>query len=879
MANKIENGALFVVREADELKFVASAVEGAARVAPVYLDGERLEGVYSEVKAGAIDSFVSDASISGERSEVAAGIEARNATLKKWSEAAKKASKAKKAGLSTVMLLSLAACGGGGGSAVQVKTDTISSTGDRVDISGANAGAVIQVADQTDGTNTYSNVTVNASGSGVLTIRFDDAEDTVVLSGDSVISGFSTIVVEKGTVDFTAVNLPASVNVLQVGSKAVVTYGQYFDLDSIELREGADATDRAIDLQVVVTSYSQAVAVHTDAENGDVGIIKANVDVEIVLKDGVGGELTIAQLVELQGLVSNEVESYSIKDAAQNIFVFENGVAIGFKEGVEAVLAAAEGLTVTDSKLSVSAELLKDLQDMGAAFTGQIFNLERSNAEVDEGGAVIFTLSTVNVAAGSTYSYQISGAGITSSDVVGGNLTGTFVIGADGKASLQVGLVADRLTEGQEALTLTVNGLSQTVVVNDTSVDAEKRFTTELDDLSGNAAFGNLFIGSVSANSLGTTFEPGDSVDGVGGENTLRLFMDPGTRADGVEVKNIQTLDLRLNAATNAENNAMSELVMTDWDDSLKTLNISSNKSNLIISEQQAIAGVSIVDGSSAQLSSSYSLGYAAGVLDGNEDELSLSVNNVNGTGGSDITIDKGMEKVVLAVADRKGGQYASNINLAASGVNNVQLTGGHAQQAFTLNAALLASGAALNSTAFAGDLNLTSGTIFTAVLGAGNDVVNLTGQAAKDGSSYDLGEGDNSFTFAGTLGGSVSAGSGDDTVSVNATGEGSRIALGAGQNTTTIAGVHAGNLTGGSDGNTVTAASTAAGSSISLGDGANSVNISGAHAGGLVTGSGVDTVSVGSTLAGSLVNLGDGDNIFTVTGTHAGSLLISTEN
>ncbi|MGJ8590075.1 MAG: hypothetical protein ACSHXW_18355, partial [Yoonia sp.] len=466
MANKIENVAMYVVLNDGELKFMSSVAEGSARVAPVYLDGERLEGVYSEVQHGALDNLIGDAAVSEVRAEVGAGIKKRNAALKKWSTAAKKASAAKKAGASSVMLLSLAACGGDGGSAVEVKTGSISTSDDKIDIVGASSGVVITVASDSDG-NEYENVkvTVNASGSGELRIKFDDEADTIELSSASDIRGFSTIVVEEGTVDFTEVNLPSSINVIQVGSAAELTYGQYISLASIELRDGA-IDDEEVDLTVVVANLEQARIVDTDANNGDAGIIKDEVDVAIELQDGVGGQLSFAQLVELQALVSNDVESYSITDEAQNLFVFEDDVAVGFKDDVEAALDAAEGVTITDAKLSVNAELLTELSELGVTFEGEVFNLERSAESVVEGDSVTFTLDTVNVAEGARYDYSV--AGVSASDVSDGadSMSGTFVIGADGKAIVTVYLRADRVTEGEETLTLSVADQSQSVTVN-----------------------------------------------------------------------------------------------------------------------------------------------------------------------------------------------------------------------------------------------------------------------------------------------------------------------------------------------------------------------------------------------------------------------------
>ncbi|PWK55121.1 beta strand repeat-containing protein [Roseicyclus mahoneyensis] len=358
MAKKIENVAMFVVCEADELKFASYAVEGAVRVAPVYLDGECLEGVYSEVKTGSIDGMISGVTLSGERAEVPAGIEARNSVLKKWSEAAKKASKAQKAGMSSIMLLSLAACGGGGGSAVEVTTSTITQTGDVVRISNASSGAVISVADLTNGPDILSNVTVTATGSGTLTFDFAHVEDSVVLSANSTFSGFTTIAVQGGTVDFTALPTGAlsGIRIIEINSGAILTFDQFTQLNSVT---GGNSSE----LTVIVETVEQALIVH--------GSQKVNVNDLSITTDVPLADITVAQAASLVGTGVFDGE-FTIKDTATAIL-----------NAGDAVIGAASDIVVTGTEFT--QEQVDALGLIGATFAdeftvfGQIFVLTDSS--------------------------------------------------------------------------------------------------------------------------------------------------------------------------------------------------------------------------------------------------------------------------------------------------------------------------------------------------------------------------------------------------------------------------------------------------------------------------------------------------------------------
>ena len=101
------------------------------------------------------------------------------------------------------------------------------------------------------------------------------------------------------------------------------------------------------------------------------------------------------------------------------------------------------------------------------------YSLTASSASVNEGASVTFTLATTNVAANTVINYTLSGTGITTADIGAASLSGTTTVAANGSASFTVNLAADRLTEGAEVLTATVQGKTASVTVNDTSIKTD----------------------------------------------------------------------------------------------------------------------------------------------------------------------------------------------------------------------------------------------------------------------------------------------------------------------------------------------------------------------------------------------------------------------
>lgn len=108
------------------------------------------------------------------------------------------------------------------------------------------------------------------------------------------------------------------------------------------------------------------------------------------------------------------------------------------------------------------------------------FSVAAGAATVDEGQSATFTLTTTNVAAGTVVPFTVGGQ-VNAADIVNGALTGTFTVGADGKATATVALTADTTTEGAETLTLTLGapagGQNASVTVNDTSLTPAGGFT------------------------------------------------------------------------------------------------------------------------------------------------------------------------------------------------------------------------------------------------------------------------------------------------------------------------------------------------------------------------------------------------------------------
>jgi hypothetical protein len=92
------------------------------------------------------------------------------------------------------------------------------------------------------------------------------------------------------------------------------------------------------------------------------------------------------------------------------------------------------------------------------------YRVTSDRSTVKEGEFVIYTITTTNVRNGTIGYYTLSGDGISSKDIIGGKLTGSFVVN-NNLAYVTVGIEEDNTPEDEETLTFTINGTGAAVSV------------------------------------------------------------------------------------------------------------------------------------------------------------------------------------------------------------------------------------------------------------------------------------------------------------------------------------------------------------------------------------------------------------------------------
>ena len=378
---------------------------------------------------------------------------------------------------------------------------------------------------------------------------------------------------------------------------------------------------------------------------------------------------------------------------------------------------------------------------------------------------MIFTLTTTNVAAGTTVAYSVTGTG----DAANQTTSGLFTVDSSGKAVSSAIAVPANSTYGDSGtLSLALaNGKATSAAVSVTdstsapSLNANFVLTTSANTFTG-AAGDDFFDGSLGgSNGTLATLNSSDVLTGGTGTDTLVATLAGGTTTPtmtGIEKLTISgnatsTLDIvKSTGYTALESAGTTTGVLT-------FANISSTAPSLAVTN--TALGASFV--------------FTTAAVAGTADTVGLAVENV--TTAPLITVS-GVETINLA----SNGTTSNSINLAATSATKVNVSGANNLTLAGVSAATTIDGSAMTGAltatlAVAG--TLTGGSGADSLTGSsGNDLLTgndgndtITAGAGKDTISGGLGTDRIVFATAGdlTVADSVDGGGGTNTMSVSA--------------------------------------------------------------------------------------------------------------
>lgn len=308
-----------------------------------------------------------------------------------------------------------------------------------------------------------------------------------------------------------------------------------------------------------------------------------------------------------------------------------SGVATVGTDGkaVVAVSLLADGKVAEGESVTLTLDDYPSITKTVTVTDMTSYTLTALTPKVTEGDTAYFQLAASTVPAGSQFVYAISG--VDEADVVGGSLTGVATVGADGKAIIQVSLVADGISE-TEKVTVTLlgyTGVSAQATIED---PVAYRLTVNADiGADGEGVEAENFIAVPETSIAGfsvNTLQDEDILVGLGDNAVLNATIG-NTLFDNTEelisptMTNVKTVNVNLNSGDLFGIGFAS----TDGVEAINIKRLADNQGSAhMVNIQESTDSLGI---SNVETDGSVFFNYDEGQIEGLNDELTLTLSNV----------------------------------------------------------------------------------------------------------------------------------------------------------------------------------------------------------------------------------------------------------
>ena len=424
-------------------------------VQPVSRGGVIADGIFAELEEGSFQSNHLGSSDGIRQVEIPADLKLRKKFLAEWSEKARRASK--KGGAFSVLLLPLAACGGGGTSNSPEVTEGYV-------IDGYVTNAFVFRDEDGDGIYDAADgeATAYTDSTGKYTLG-GSASASVVMDPNQDPEGRTAIDLDNPNEAFTSVlKAPAG--------STVVTPLTTLVQQIVETGVTAEVAEAAVKTALGITGDVDLTTLDPIASN-NVEVYKAGVQVAALISESGGGESGLAVSAALAKTVQNSSGAVDLTDVSV----------------VKAVIETA----IADSP-TVTASLNSDSVAASAASKAAVIEAAKSIDDVSDAQSATFTVTETN-----------------SVIVFGGDAAGTVVmtLNSEGGAIFTRGGVSGKDGTGSDASVVTIDSIADktisgaielTVVVSENATSEADEFVINAPDASKIALRGSMGDGADS---------------------------------------------------------------------------------------------------------------------------------------------------------------------------------------------------------------------------------------------------------------------------------------------------------------------------------------------------------------------------------------------
>jgi len=472
----------------------------------------------------------------------------------------------------------------------------------------------------------------------------------------------------------------------------------------------------------------------SNAASGNITIVDTNGSNTIQLVDGlsIASSKFAADSVQLT-LSSGAVLTVNGADK----FTFEVGgndtSGVTGSDKTYADLAADMGVASLPTGSTITDGSGGTISGTGIASGATGYSLSASATSVAEGSAITYTVTAnAAVTADTTLTYNVIGSDndgtvdkATGSDVSTQSGTVTIASG-ETTATFTVTAEADNDAEGLEGISvsvfdpdLNVIGTKKALISNNADLETTvQNLTTGTDEAQGGGGKDTIgaAIGTNQTIANGTTFNPGDVIDGKAGSDTLKISI-AGTHTGGakshtgVTVSNVETIEVN-----NFETSANGDIINMSLMSGVTSLGLASSSSTgaTTFTGVAAIADAFVKSGA-ADMTVTYAAAASAGLADvQNLTASGTTAGTVTIAGVETLNLIAGAAKATLAAVTTTSATAAT-----ISGDTKLTVTG-------ALEGGIKSIDGSESTGGF--DIQLNPDSIVTVTGGSGNDTVNVAG-------------------------------------------------------------------------------------------------------------------------------------------------------
>jgi len=269
------------------------------------------------------------------------------------------------------------------------------------------------------------------------------------------------IAADTGSVSYHRGSSPYSENALNVGNiDSLVTS------DGFEQKASSSETGPGVDCWAPGTDIMSAVSTTNRFTDGpypqDENFRICNISGTSMAAPQVAGMLSL--WLQLNPSATPAQAKTFIQSSSQSDNILSSGLDNDYSN-YRSLLGSGNRFSYNKFNSSVKLRLGESVVE--TAYQRPTFTLSANGASINEGQNLIITLTTTNIADGTTVPYTISGVQIAD---INDALTGSFTI-SNNTASKTFLLASDTTTEGNETFTLSLDSIDESVsvTINDTS--------------------------------------------------------------------------------------------------------------------------------------------------------------------------------------------------------------------------------------------------------------------------------------------------------------------------------------------------------------------------------------------------------------------------